>query len=233
MKLKSFLIVLVLPIAFGGNFYEAVPDPANSSVALVKKIVKDVTYKQAGESDWEVAKTGLPLKDGEEVKTGFKSLALILFTDGAGLMRVRENSILHIYGQKEGKKLNKNTFIQKGLIGFDVNKQEDEEFKFTTPTVVASIRGTEGFIEVADDSTTTISLLSGKVEFSSIVGEKESGEVAEGNTATIDSKGKIIVSASTEEDKNKSAQTRTFKTKKIKIKTNVGDVEIEYYSNQN
>ncbi len=58
-------------------------------------------FLQTDKCTWlEVAKTGVPLKNGEQVKTGYKSLALVLFTDGTGLLRVRENSTMYIYGKK-------------------------------------------------------------------------------------------------------------------------------------
>lgn len=230
MKAKSLILVFTLPLLFGFAADGNLSAPADTPVALVKKIVKDVTFKKAGVTDWEMAKTGLPLKDGEEVKTGSKSLALILFTDGSGLLRVRENAILHIYGKKENQKLNKNTYVQKGLIGFDVNKQENEEFKFTTPTVVASIRGTGGFLEVGSDSSTTISLDKGTVDFTSLVGSRGNGTVTGGNTAHVDAHGNIHVNLSTENDKKKYNESRLLNTKKVIIKTHEGNLEIEYYS---
>ena len=147
-------------------------------------------------------------------------MALILFTDGSGLLRVRENAILRIYGAKDEKKLNKNTDIEKGLIGFDVKRQGDEEFKFTTPTAVASIRGTAGFVDVDDDNNTTLFLESGTVDFESTKGGKKSGTVTGGNTAKIDSEGNIEINPASEEDKKKNEQTRSLNTKKVMIKTN-------------
>ncbi len=233
MRAKSLIFIFILPIVFGFTSDNILKSVDDTPVALVKKIIKDVTYKKAGVSDWELAKTGLPLKDGEEVRTGSKSLALILFSDGSGLLRVRENAILHIYGAKDEKKLNKNTFIEKGLIGFDVKRQGDEEFKFTTPTAVASIRGTAGFVDVDDNNTTTLSLESGTVEFESTKGEKKSGTVTGGNTAKIDSEGNINISPTSEEDKKKNDKTRSLTTKKVIIKTNRGTVVLEYYSSGN
>lgn len=233
MRAKSLIFIFILPFVFGFTSDNILMSVDDTPVALVKKIIKDVTYKKAGVSDWELAKTGLPLKDGEEVRTGSKSLALIIFSDGSGLLRVRENAILHIYGAKDEKKLNKNTFVEKGLIGFDVKRQGDEEFKFTTPTAVASIRGTAGFIDVDDNNITTLSLESGTVEFESTKGEKKSGTVTGGNTATIDSEGNIAINPTSEEDKKKNDQTRSLNTKKVIIKTNRGTVVLEYYSSEN
>lgn len=233
MRAKNLLPVLLFPLLIGFTSDENLPLPDDTPVALVKKIVKDVTYKKTGQSDWEVAKTGSPLNDGEQVKTGSKSLALVLFTDGSGLLRVRENAILNIYGKRNNKQIDKNTYIDKGLIGFEVNKQENAEFKFTTPTAVASIRGTLGFIEVGMDSSTTISLEKGSVEFQSLRGNRGNGTVTGGNTARIDPLGNVNLNPASEGDKNKNSTTRQLTTKKVKIKSPLGNVEIEYYSSGN
>jgi len=234
MKTKSLMLFFTIPLLTGFVSDEKSSHPADTPVALVKKIVKDVVYKKAGVSDWEVAKTGLPLKNGEEVKTGTKSLALILFTDGSGLLRVRENAILHIYGEKENQKMNKNAFVQKGLIGFDVKKQaEDEEFKFTTPTVVASIRGTGGFLEYSEDSTFTMSLDSGNAFLNFTGRGGGSGNLNSGNTVIITPNGQFNFRQQNNDDKNKSNMSRESDVKKIKIKTEKGELEIEYYGTGN
>lgn len=233
MKAKSLLIIFIIPLLLGFNSGKNSTPPTDTPVALVKKIVINVTYKKDG-SDWEAAKTGLPLKDGDQVKTGPKSLALILFIDGSGLLRVRENAILSVYGKSGNKKLdNKNTLLTKGTIGFEVNKQEDEEFKFTTPTAVASIRGTEGSLEVDDNNSTVIRLDKGKVDFQSLKGDKKSGSLTAGNTARIDNSGNISITPQSQEDKNKNNSIKNTNTKKVKIKTKLGDIEIEYYSSEN
>lgn len=197
-------------------------------IALIKKIVQDVTFKESEEADWELAKTGVPLQDGQEVKTGTKSLALILFTDGSGLLRVRENSILHIYGEKEANRLNKNTFLQRGQLGFQVSKQEDEQFKFTTPTVVASIRGTGGYIDVEDDSSTTVVCETGLIELQATGGQRQTGNLSGGNSANINSGGQIIINPMTQNQQNQLNKNKQTETKTIKIKTKEGEIEIEY-----
>ena len=197
-------------------------------IALIKKIVKDVTFKESEESDWELAKTGVPLQDGQEVKTGTKSLALILFTDGSGLLRVRENSILHIYGEKESNKLNKNTFLQRGQLGFQVSKQEDEQFKFTTPTVVASIRGTGGYIDVEDENSTTVVCETGLIELQATGGDKQTGSLSGGNAANINSDGQITINPMNQSQQDELNKNKQTDTKKIKIKTKEGEIEIEY-----
>lgn len=199
-------------------------------IALVKKIVKKVTHRVDVESDWETAKTGMPVKSGEQVKTGFRSLALVLFTDGSGLLRVRENSILNIYGKQSGKNLNKNTVIGKGFVGFEINKQEAEEFKFTTPTAVAAIRGTEGFIEIGENNLSVIACSEGKIEVESLIGMKSKIFVEGGFFAIQQANGYFKIKKLTEDMMNKLKNTRNSSLEKILIETKEGTIEVEYYS---
>lgn len=201
---------------------------SGSVVALVKKIVKDVTFKKTSDSDWDVAKTGTPLQDGGQVKTGSKSLALVLFTEGS-LLRVRENSILNIYGSKEGNKVSRNTVIEKGTLGFDVRKQGDDEFKFTTPTAVASIRGTDGLI-FCDSTVTRVFLENGELYIESTTDPTKNGKIVGGEKISMDQDGNVTKTALTEEEKNIINQAKVQSTKKVIIKTAHGDVEIEYYT---
>lgn len=204
-------------------------DKDATPIALLKKVVKDVSYKKIDATDWATARTGVPLLSGEQVKTGFKSLALVLFTDGTGLLRVRENSTMYIYGDRDGNKINKNTFIEKGLIGFDVNKQEAEEFKFTTPTAVAAIRGTAGYVEVGSDSSTTIVCDHGRIEVESLIGEKATSTVDGGSAISIQRDGKILKGVSSPQQLKKLNKTKKTKAKKIFIETEEGTIEIEFY----
>jgi hypothetical protein len=232
MKSKSLIIFLILPLMLGYAAVGSIPNPEDTPVALVKKIVKNVTFRKAGQDDWATAKTGLPLNNGEEVKTGANSLALILFTDGSGLLKVQPNSILKVYGELDNKKINKNTFIDKGSVGFDVNKQADEEFKFTTPTAVASIRGTEGLFEVADNGESVMVLKTGSVELQTKSGKKVT--LTAGNTAVFDLEGNATVTPSTEDDKKKLSQATSLTTKKVIIKTSTGEeITVEYFSGEN
>lgn len=239
-KIKFLIIIAVVPFLLAFNSDEkksgGIGETGNASgetVAHVLKIVKDVTFKKTSEqSDWDLAQKGTLLEDGGEVKTGSKSLALVVFIDGSGLLRVRENSILQIHGTKNKNSLNKNsmnkdTFIEKGLIGFEVKKQApNEEFKFTTPTVVASIRGTDGFLEYSDDSTFTMYLSSGSA---GLYAKSDCDSVAAGNTIIIRSNGECISRIATKEDENKNSSANKTAIKKLKIKTEKGEVNIEYY----
>lgn len=230
-KNSTSKVVLLSAFLMGSIFFLGIKSGTNETpIALVKKIVKKVTHRVNEESDWELAKTGMPLNRGEQVKTGFRSLALVLFTDGSGLLRVRENSILNIYGKQSDKNLNKNTVIEKGFVGFEINKQEAEEFKFTTPTAVAAIRGTEGFIEIGSDGLSIVACSEGKIEVESLIGMKSKIFVEGGFVAIQRANGYFKIDKLTKDMMDKLKNTKSSSLEKITIETKEGTIEVEYYS---
>lgn len=225
-SILSLLIFISLLFLGFENSNEETP------IALVKKIVKKVDHRENEQADWENAKTGMPLKSGEEVKTGFRSLALVLFTDGSGLLRVRENSILNIHGKQMDKNLNKNVIIQKGFVGFEINKQAAEEFKFTTPTAVAAIRGTEGFIQIGGNNLSIVACSEGKIEVESLIGIKSKIFVEGGYFAIQQADGHFKIEKLTDEMLNRLKNVQNSSLEKIFIETKEGIIEVEYYSDE-
>ncbi|HEV8537945.1 MAG TPA: FecR family protein [Bacteroidota bacterium] len=116
----------------------------NATLALITKTVQDVTRKSPP-VDWTKAAKGDPLISGGQVKTGSKSFAVVKFIDNS-IIRVREFSELIISGQSGAPgSLSKGVQLRNGAFGFDIKKQkQDEQFQLTSPTSVASIRGTKG-----------------------------------------------------------------------------------------
>jgi hypothetical protein len=124
---------------------------SESSIGLLSKVILDVTRKPANQ-DWSKAERGQTLDSGDRLRTGEKSLAIVKFKDNS-LVRVRERSEVIIAGSTSGSGFSKQITLSGGAIGFSVNKQQpSEEFRFTAPTSVASIRGTLGLFAVQDTS---------------------------------------------------------------------------------
>jgi hypothetical protein len=115
----------------------------SGSMALVFKIVQDVT-KKTSTADWTKALKGENLSSGDQVKTGTHSLAIVKFLDNS-ILRVREQSVLTVSGEGSRGSQVRTIQINAGAFGFDVKKQkQNEQFRLTSPTSVASIRGTKG-----------------------------------------------------------------------------------------
>lgn len=199
-----------------------------ASVGVLTKIIQQVDFKAAETDSWDEAELGSIMNNGDEIKTGSRSLALIKFLDNS-LLRLRENSIVTLYGTKEESKLNKNAVIQQGRVGFEVTPQDDQEFKFTTPTAVASIRGTTGFFEVPIDGSFLLFVKEGLVDVESLVGTQQSGSVSNNQVAKVDAEGNVVVEEASEEVKNQYETMTKDNTKRIRLKLDNGeDYIIEY-----
>lgn len=134
----SFLIVAVF-IAIAAS---AVAQ--TSAVALITKSINEVT-KTTTSGESAPASKGTILFNDERVKTGKKSLALIKFQDDNSMVRLRELSELTVSNNIENGSTVKSTALSRGGLGFSVQKQQqNKQFRLTSPTSVASIRGTRG-----------------------------------------------------------------------------------------
>jgi hypothetical protein len=87
-----------------------------------------------------------------------------------------------------------------------VKKQVNEKFEFSTPTSVASIRGTEGLLINGGDSADVLILGTGVVVFTNTV-SNQSVNVNGGQTARSYANGTIVVKQTTPEELKKLQQT--------------------------
>ncbi len=185
--MKSILILVALlasTAVFAGE---------RAAVGLVSKVVYDVTHKEL-DSDWQKAVRGEPLASGDRVRTGDRSLAVIKFKDNS-LVRVRERSELTVSGDQSGRAFSKEVRIDKGVVGFTIQKQRpDEEFRFTSPTSVASIRGTGG--SYARQEADTLVVTEGSILFTNTV-SSQSVLVEAGFTGISTPDGSILTRPST------------------------------------
>jgi hypothetical protein len=129
------------------------------------------------------------LKSGYEVQTDKGSLAMILFADQSKLI-LREKSIVTIKGEVQGKEiLSRSVHMDRGNMIFNVKKAETEQFRFSSPISVASIRGTEGGYNTGGRVDLLIISL-GLAEFTNSISGR-STDVGSGQTGEADSSGSI------------------------------------------
>jgi hypothetical protein len=171
---------------------------SSGSVALVTKTIKVVTKKTAA-NDWNAAAKGDVLTSGDQVRTAEKSLAVVKFIDNS-LVRVREKSELTVNGESGTPgRLSKVVRLGSGAFGFDIKKQkQDEQFRFTSPTSVASIRGTKGKMSGGEGHDTLV-VTEGLISFSNTVSNR-SVEVPAGSIAFSHADGTISVRAATADE---------------------------------
>lgn len=191
---SKLLLIVACSLLLG-----AMPPPSKeTAIALVSKVILNVTRKEVGK-DWQAAKRGEMLSSGERVKTGDKSLAVIKFKDNS-MLRVREKSEVLLGGTQQGKTFSKSTDIERGTVGFSIKKQQQgEEFRFSSPTSVASIRGTSGQFDAADSSDKLI-VLDGLVRLTN-KSSSQFVDVEGGFTGISSRDGTVQVRPSTPEEK--------------------------------
>lgn len=184
-------------------------------IGLLSKIILEVMWKESGKK-WDKASRGQMLGTGDMVRTGPGSLAIIKFKDNS-LVHLRERSELTVTGSTKGGSFSKAVEIQTGVVGFNVDKQRaGEEFRFTSPTSVASIRGTSGAFNAAAGADTLV-VIEGLVSFTN----RRSSRIVNVNagfTGISTGDGSILSRASTERERQMAANAlQGDPTKKLEL----------------
>ncbi len=171
-------------------------------IGLLSKVILEVAWKEAGKT-WERASRGQMLGTGDMVRTGPASLAIIKFKDNS-LVHLRERSELTVTGTTKSGSFSKSVEIQTGVVGFNVAKQRSgEEFRFTSPTSVASIRGTSGALNASSGSDTLV-VIEGAVKLTNRRSSKFV-DVSAGFTGISNGDGSVLSRASTERERRLAA----------------------------
>ena len=110
------------------------------ALAIVIKAKGKATVTRNGED--KKVRRGTRLYSEDLIKTNKKSYVAMRFLDDKTLVRVRQNSIMKLQGERVGNTIAKNMFLEAGNIFASVTKQK-VKFRVTTPTSVASVKGTK------------------------------------------------------------------------------------------
>lgn len=157
---------------------------AAEPIGRVKELSGDVSMIR--EKKTIAAETNQPVLENDEIKTGEKSYAVILFSDKSEI-RIEESSDLVL--KKE--LLMQDTAIEKTLYSIKllygklmakIEKKKEEWVNVGTPTSIIGVRGTEFSSGVAPDGSTIVEVSDGEVE----VLDDENKRVAEGERAEYD-----------------------------------------------
>ncbi len=120
---------------------------AEQKIAMVAKTKGEVSFRHSDESSFtHTAKTGTILMDGDVIKTGKTSFAALIFLDDKSQIKLMADCDLEIRGEKVRNTINKNLSMNYGELKAEVSKQRKGEFRISTPTSVASVKGTDFWI---------------------------------------------------------------------------------------
>ena len=167
------------------------------AVAIKVKGEASVTFKET--NSMQPLKPGTPLSDQDKVKTGDNGFVALMYIDDKTVVKILGNSNLDILGERSGAMINKSINIEYGKVTAAVIKQEGKQFRVSTPTSVASVKGTSLAINSDPSTGDSFTLIEGFIEVTNIV-TGESTDVKEGETAISTNEGSLEVNETTEQD---------------------------------
>ncbi len=138
MKTRNMIIlflVSLLFLSFAAAEPIAVIVKARGKVSVTSSSGKKIT-----------ARIGTRLYPGTKIITKKKSFAAIRFIDDGSLVRIRSNSTCTVEGKREKSGFFKNLFLEAGTLFSKIVKQKSI-FRITTPTSVASVKGTAFWVK--------------------------------------------------------------------------------------
>jgi Flp pilus assembly protein TadD len=175
LPLKITLILLA--VLWCGQSHanaQASPPPDASSLLTAEG---QVSLSRAGTTLWLAAETNAVLQNGDRLRTGLRSRAVVRL---GNLSVVRVNELTTFLVQPPtapGKTAKLN--VQSGSTYF-FSREKPADVEFSTPLSSGAIRGTEFNLAVAEDGRSVVTLLDGALSISNALGALElvSGEAA-------------------------------------------------------
>ena len=141
MKRKIALIFSIL-IIFAASAVMAAREP----VAIVIKAKGKVFLVPEGSKKGKLVRRGTKIYNKQNILTKAKSYAIVKFIDNGGVVRIQANSFCRFEGKKKKKSLSKNIFLELGSIFNRVFKNKGD-YRVSTPTSVASVKGTKFWVK--------------------------------------------------------------------------------------
>ena len=187
----KFLIITILSLFVYSSLFAQ-----GSGVAVTAKIKGKTEHKPDGGSYQSDLKRGKLLNDKAWIRTRDDGYIALMFIDDKTLLKLRENSELEIRADRSAGGLNKSILMSFGKVKAEISPQRSGEFTISTPTSVASVKGTIFWIISTPEGDQFVGI-EGTVE----VTNTESGQtvsVTVGQTATSNADGSIEVQATPE-----------------------------------
>jgi hypothetical protein len=216
MKIKTIIISIVITLLiFSLGF-------ARDPIAVITKSKGAVTIQYEKDGKREDVKRGTKLYDGAIIVAKEKSYASLLFVDDRSLLRIRPNSILTVNGKREKATIAKNISLEVGTIFAQITKQKTG-FQVTTPTSVASVKGTSFWTkQVFKAGTYFYGIEGGPTEVSN---EEGSALFKEGETCYVESKDHKPIVRKTKDGEAPGFEDDSIDEFKIEFENEQGDVK--------
>ena len=129
----------------------------------------DVEYlKKDGETTDNNLKKGTSLFNEDKITTGANGFAKYVYLDDGSVIKVHKNAEVYVYGSIDKRSIIKQINVSDGNVKFEVSKQSSNDFTVITPTSVATVKGTDFWLESDEDDGDRFFGLSGLVSVKNI-----------------------------------------------------------------
>ena len=117
------------------------------SIALATKVKGTVLYKKKKEKQLKNdLKVGVDLHNSDYIRTGEDGFAKYVYLDDGTQIKVHNNTEVYVHGELSRRSILKQLKVKDGTVKLDIKKQNVDEFTVITPTSVASVKGTDFFL---------------------------------------------------------------------------------------
>ncbi len=139
----------------------------------IEDIQGKAEIKKAGRTFYSIARKGMPVHPGDEIRTGPKSRVVVTLEKTAitGIGQSSQFVLESLEKNTENKMVDIKVGLPKGELWSEVGrlKTKNSSFRVTTPTAVTGVRGTVFHVTVEGESLeTSIAVLAGKVGVTSL-----------------------------------------------------------------
>ena len=165
---QQFFCAIRAVAVLSGLLFQATCIAAVPASAEIVSITGKVETRPMANAPWTAAQAKQVLFGGNFVRTLDDSSAALLFADRSQL-RLSRNSMFEVKSIGDGKTTDTNVSLLKGKSWMQ-SKSVPNKLKVETPSGTAGIHGTDWVMEVDDAGVTTVTVLSGEVEFSNALG---------------------------------------------------------------
>ncbi|MCF7808375.1 MAG: FecR family protein [Candidatus Marinimicrobia bacterium] len=166
---------------------------AQESVGVIAKSSGTTFHKKFNADDYSPkAIMGTQLKNHDWIKTGKDGFIAIFFLDDKSQLKIKGDSEVEILAAVERGKISKTISLDYGTVKATVTKQKGE-FRIATPTSVASVKGTEWWVQT-DENGDIFIVIDGVVEVENLVSGVVQN-VGQDQTATSNTDGSVDVGA--------------------------------------
>ena len=178
MKLRFCQLFGLALIAFTVQAADAKAEAREKPSCILESLEGTVELLDPGAAAWKSVGQNQALQQGQRLRTGRNSRAILRLTDSS-VLRISELTTV-VIEKPAAQRAKAFLDIRSGSVYF-FSREKPEDVQFRTPVVAGAVRGTEFTVDAEETGKTEIALLDGEVEVKNDFGQVtlQSGERAQ------------------------------------------------------